>query len=235
MLDTYQRYLEIFNIVQKEAVSANGKELSLLDVGSNGPGFASYNYFNNVSQVNLDIVAADDAVQAHYPKVRFIQYSGERIPFEDNSFDFVICVDVLEHVAPEHRQHFIREVIRTSRKAIIFVFPVKSSERWEKFLSAITFQKIKFLQEHIDFGLPSEEDFYRIVENLPGVVVRGERGNIHIWFWIPIKLAASLIYRIIKNHGFLIYKGFLLYKNTLAKCVNLGQCYSKTFILEKIA
>jgi hypothetical protein len=233
MLDTFQRYLEIYKFVQREADKSRNGTIRLLDVGSNGPGFAHYNRFKNVHQTNIDIFDTDKSVQDRFPEVEFLKYDGERLPFEDDFFDIAVCVDVLEHVPPEKRNSFLRDVIRISRNSIIFVFPVKTSERWEKFLSLITFHKIKFLEEHIEYGLPGEQVLYDAIRPLSGVRLVEELGNMNIWLWIPVKMISSLLNFFIKHQDDWIYKWFLFYQSTLSKIINWGRCYSKVFMLEK--
>jgi hypothetical protein len=235
MLDTYQRYLEIFELVNREIKNTTNKTFKLLDVGSNGPGYASYNQYDRVIQTNIDITDAGQGVKERYPRVKFMRYSGEQLPYNEGSFDFVCCVGVLEHIPPERRKEFILDTIRVGRKFIIFEFPIKTSEPWEKMLSVVTFKKIKFLQEHIEYGLPGEKDIHIAIKNNDKVRVVREKGDINIWLWIPVKLLSSIIYAIIKNHNNLIYTGFRIYQNTLAKIINGGQCHSRVFVLEKRA
>lgn len=232
-IDVFQRYMSIYDLVQKEAGKSNLTRIRLLDVGSNGPGFANYNHFENVDQINIDIVESAAEIKERYPKVSFLTYPGDRLPFEDGFFDIVICVDVLEHVPPEQRKRFILDVIRVSKSFIVFVFPVKTSAFWEKVLSVITFGRIKFLEEHIAYGLPDEKDFLGVLDSAGNVDLVHKSGNMNVWLWIPLKLFSSLSYRLYKNNDDYIYKSFLSYRRNVAKYLNWGQCYSKTFILEK--
>jgi len=232
-IDVFQRYLSIYDFVLQETNKGDHTSISLLDVGSNGPGFAHYNHFEKVNQYNIDIFPTPQKIQEEYPKVKFITYSGDRLPFIDGLFDIVICVDVLEHIPPGQRKNFILDVIRVSKSFVIFVFPVKSSEFWEKILSLITFRRIKFLEEHITNGLPEEKDFVDVIESDNSIGIIHESGNLNVCLWIPLKLFSSLCYRFSKENDDYIYKSFLFYRKHMAKYLNRGQCYSKTYILEK--
>ncbi len=46
-----------------------------------------------------------------------------RLPYKDNTFDAVVSINTLEHVAHKHRPLFLREAIRTARNEVILVFP----------------------------------------------------------------------------------------------------------------
>lgn len=70
-----------------------------------------------------------------YPHQQFIEADGERLPFPDNSFDYVVCNQVLEHT--EHPDRFIAEIARVGRSGYIetpsmlgeLMFP-KGSHKW---------------------------------------------------------------------------------------------------------
>ena len=63
----------------------------------------------------------------HNPKAKDILYfDGYRTPFKNNQFDVVTCVDVLEHV--KEYDKFVDELLRISRKAVIFATPNRRPE-----------------------------------------------------------------------------------------------------------
>lgn len=70
-----------------------------------------------------------------YNHQSFIHADGERLPFEDKEFDYVICNQVLEHV--EHPETFIKELCRVAKRGYLetpsllgeFLFP-KKSHKW---------------------------------------------------------------------------------------------------------
>ena len=43
-----------------------------------------------------------------YPHQTFVHADGEKLPFKDKEFDYVICNQVLEHV--EHPEAFVKEL-----------------------------------------------------------------------------------------------------------------------------
>jgi ubiquinone/menaquinone biosynthesis C-methylase UbiE len=70
-----------------------------------------------------------------YPHQKFINASGESLPFKDKEFDYVIANQVLEHA--EDPAAFISELCRVSKRGYIetpsligeFLFP-KQSHKW---------------------------------------------------------------------------------------------------------
>nr|WP_319398258.1 methyltransferase domain-containing protein [uncultured Carboxylicivirga sp.] len=66
---------------------------------------------------------------------KFLKADGENLPFEDNSFDYVICNQVLEHV--ENPQAFLKEQTRVAKAGYIevpsligeYLFP-KEAHKW---------------------------------------------------------------------------------------------------------
>jgi ubiquinone/menaquinone biosynthesis C-methylase UbiE len=57
-------------------------------------------------------------------------YDGKKIPFEDNTFDLVTCIDVLEHV--EDYDSFILELIRVTRRGVFISTPNRRPEHTNK-------------------------------------------------------------------------------------------------------
>lgn len=60
-----------------------------------------------------------DVVKPGYQKAPVVIYGGERIPFDDKSFDVTILVTMLHHVPDPEK--LVREVRRVTRKKVIVV------------------------------------------------------------------------------------------------------------------
>lgn len=61
------------------------------------------------------------------PKVKELKsYDGYHLPYKDNYFDVVTCVDVVEHV--EDYDKFIDELLRVAKRAVVFGTPNRRPE-----------------------------------------------------------------------------------------------------------
>ena len=84
---------------------------------------------------------------------------GRKLPFENSKFDVVTSIDVLEHIDQKDRQLFINELLRVSKKKVIFSTPygseghVKSEAKLLKLFEENKKESF-FLKEHVQKGLP---------------------------------------------------------------------------------
>ena len=98
---------------------------AVLDLGCAG-GFMAEAMAQRGAQVTGIDPAADaiDAARAHARagglRIGYDVGFGESLPYDNASFDAVICVDVLEHVADLHK--VVAEVARTLRPGGMFLF-----------------------------------------------------------------------------------------------------------------
>lgn len=99
--------------------------LSVLDVGCGG-GFtceflaARGAIVTGIDQSAKCIAAAKAHAAEQYPAIVYKQAYAESIPADDQSFDVVVCVDVLEHVADLTQT--LREIHRVLKPGGIFCF-----------------------------------------------------------------------------------------------------------------
>jgi hypothetical protein len=92
-----------------------------------------------------------------------VKFTGKVLPFEDDSFDAVISIDTVEHVPPEQRHSWLRELTRVSRKLVVLAGPVASDFNCEadKYLSDLYEQlhgKPHQLAEHVIYGRPTVDE-----------------------------------------------------------------------------
>lgn len=83
-----------------------------------------------VYAVDVDKKAVDYCtknVLGKNPKVKELKlYDGYKLPYKDNYFDVVTCVDVVEHV--EDYDRFIDELLRVAKRAVVFGTPNRRPE-----------------------------------------------------------------------------------------------------------
>jgi SAM-dependent methyltransferase len=112
-----------------------------------------------VDWTGLDIADSREAAARTRTDARFVAFDGEKIPFDDESFDLVYCKQVLEHV---HRPApLLREVARVLGPAGRFA---GSTSQLEPFHSHSTFNYTPFGFDSLlrDAGL-------ELVEIRPGI------------------------------------------------------------------
>lgn len=86
---------------------------SILDVGT-GDGLLARRLWNLRPDLRVEGVDVLPRPNAHIPVKPF---DGKRLPYPDQSFDFVLLIDVLHHV--EDGRNFLPEVVRVARQGII--------------------------------------------------------------------------------------------------------------------
>jgi 2-polyprenyl-3-methyl-5-hydroxy-6-metoxy-1,4-benzoquinol methylase len=90
---------------------------SVLDVGcSDGALFTLYKDIEGID-IDKDLIK----IAKKYGKAKL--GSVEEIPYEDNSFDTVICLEVIEHI--ENEKKALEELARVSKKRIVLSFPME--------------------------------------------------------------------------------------------------------------
>ncbi len=159
--DLHQRYRLCSDIVQIV------RPQSLLDVGGylgdeHGHLAVSHDFFQSGESSSPPLVVTD-VRQCDHPD--YLRASASEQPFDDQSFDLVLSLDVLEHLPGPERPRFLAELDRLSRQWILLGAPFSSPEivEAEARLSQSLMGTRRFLQEHRELGLPALEpvrDFF---------------------------------------------------------------------------
>lgn len=101
---------------------------------------------------------------------RFVAADGEDLPFEDKSFDYTICNQVLEHVDDPIK--FLNEQVRVAPRGYVetpsimgeYLIP-KESHRW--LLQEIDNKIIMYDKEIVGFRAPAQDFSYMFLDYLP--------------------------------------------------------------------
>ncbi len=127
----YRKHLESF-LEQLYVMLEATEPTSVLDAGC-GEGFvvdyvAQRNPELRLAGVDLSDTAIEYA-RAHFgEKARFRTGSVYKLPFSDNSFDTVICSEVLEHLDDPGRA--VQELKRVARRYVLITVPHEPYFQW---------------------------------------------------------------------------------------------------------
>ena len=106
--------LTIFKYIKKHLPTMTGK---LLDVGCGNSPFKFLVNQQKCEYVGIDIAGADNF---DYKNAGIITFDGENIPFENNSFENILCTEVIEHIPnPEKIIAEMYRVLKPNGTAII--------------------------------------------------------------------------------------------------------------------
>lgn len=173
---------------QKYREFLNGK---ILDVGAN-KGYLSRFVGKDAGYVTLDIKPPADIL---------LDLEKKKLPFKNNSFDCVLCLDVLEHLDNPH--DVFDEICRVARRYVIISMP----NPWAEFITLLRKgyyspdKPMKFY--NLPSNAPSDRHkwFYGVHEAEKFIVSRGKSNKMRL-----IKMDRELGYSRIKKW---------LYKNLL--------------------
>jgi SAM-dependent methyltransferase len=141
-LDLYERHTIISRILSKS------QSKSVLDIGGQSGNLQRFSSRFIVTAINIDDTGD-------------VRYEGEKLPYSANAFDTVVSLDVLEHIPPQRRNTFIKEMLRVAEREAIFCTPlgtplhrdieIKLNNAWRREFKT----DHRFLKEHIEYGLPT--------------------------------------------------------------------------------
>ncbi len=155
--DAYSRFQCICNEINRHF--APGKQLSILDIGGSSRFLYTFLKKNGIdaSLSIVDIVDYDNKPK----QVKFFLQSAETLSFDDNSYDVVTGIDMLEHIPNENmKNNIISEAIRVSRGLVIFAGPCDTSMVTEYEVRLNNHNNVffdadqKWLAEHFKYGKP---------------------------------------------------------------------------------
>jgi hypothetical protein len=133
-----------------------GPATSVLDVGGRGHQLARF--LPGASLLTANIEPPADVI-----------VDPKALPFGDGEFDVVTSCDVLEHMPAEARADHIAELVRVARRRLVLCCPYGSPEKnaAEREIGETVMRELgrtfDYLEEHIKYGFPSEEDVVGMV------------------------------------------------------------------------
>ena len=99
----------------------------ILDLGT---GTGHYSAF--LGSLGHSVVAMDVSDTSEHEQIRPIIFDGHTIPFEDDTFDLVLCMFVLHHLG--HQDELLTEMRRVTRRSVIVAEDLRENA-WDGFWS----------------------------------------------------------------------------------------------------
>ncbi len=150
---------------------------NILDVGC-GTGYVT----KRIAKINPNIIAVDTdkkrielAKEYTQYKVDFRVIEPGILPFPDNSFDLVTCLEVLEHVSDYIG--FIKELKRVSRKYVIITVPNEPYFRLANFFRGRHLKTLGNVPDHLNHF--SKNSIVRILKKYFKI----RKAKISAFFW----------------------------------------------------
>ena len=133
---------------------------SILDVGCGPHGLACI--APDVPFVGADVAFEGEPAPSMVPVVL---EPGPELPFPDDAFDTVLCLDVLEHVPPAQRAPFLRELARVAARRVVLACPTAAAQPLDDLLRRrLGTPQPAWLVEHGECGLPTDAELARLLE-----------------------------------------------------------------------
>jgi len=137
-------------------------ERSLLDAGCGENLFANYFFRGQVLGVDIARPTSPQNVG------RFVTGSILRLPLQDDSFDWAVSIDVLEHLPENLRTAAVSELVRVVRSGVVIAFPFDghSRELDEQYfidLQARHHSIPEWLEEHLRQPYPQIESVLNLI------------------------------------------------------------------------
>lgn len=221
------RYLPISD----EILKAKVKEPSILEIGSGVRGITPYVPY---AVTGMDIAFHGVIARNLTPVIR----TGTKLPFPARSFDYIVSVDMLEHVPPAQRLDVISEMLRVADKKIFIAVPCgTAAEIQDKKLDDLYAhwrgERFEFLREHVENGLPDKEELRSYIYE-----AAAQQGRSIALSAMPnVNLRVRMLYMKI----WIVPKCSLLYQLlSVLLCIsrrllNHGECYRQIFIVDLLS
>ena len=137
---------------------------SILDVGCGPHGLACI--APGVPFVGADVTFHGTPAEG---MVAVVLEPGPELPFPDDAFDTVLCLDVLEHVPPDQRAPFLHELARVAARRVVLACPTEDAQPLDDLLRARLGRPLPdWLVEHGDCGLPRHDELGALLERCFG-------------------------------------------------------------------
>jgi hypothetical protein len=172
------------------------------------------------------------------PAQQAVMASGTALPFRDASFDYVLCMEVLEHVPPGIRAPLVAELLRVARKQIIISHPHGRCTRISDHIlfavygaaRVIGIKRPWWLIEHLQNPYPDPQKYLRSA--LPGVRIR-EYGRENAILYLGTVLFGNLkaVSKITKQ----LYRRFPRFTSNAVRVFNFPPYRQKFLIIDKIS
>ncbi len=222
--DEALRYLPI----AKELNNQKSNDSTILEIGSGASGITSYIPFNIVgADINFSGPIAE--------RLQPVYLSGANLPFADKSFEYVICVDMLEHVTKDARLSFVQEMFRVARKRLFIAVPCGPlSEDQDRRLDALYREQrgesYPFLIEHVEKGLPHKADIESYIARAASD--RKSAIRVRVIKNVNLKIRHFFMSVWIKPRWTRFYATLSLMLSLFNTILNFGKCYRQIFIID---
>ena len=178
--DQYQRYKHTSEII--DVIRESDQTFTILEVGANE--HKNLEKFLALDKITyLDIVVPDQLKN----DPAYIEGDATAMPFESNRFDFVIALDVFEHIPEDKRTDFLNELYRVSQKGVILAAPfntpkvAETEQRANLYFKTLYGYDYPWLEEHKVNGLPDIDKTIDFFERENWSYINFSHGSLDIW------------------------------------------------------
>lgn len=162
-----------------------------------------------------------------------IHGSAIALPFADGQWEVVCSIDMLEHIPPDARYKAVLEMLRVAKSLVVIAVPVgDASYRHDIETNEYHLRKNgtvpRFTAEHVEFGLPSEKQVKRWIEDAARELGRG----VEITGIPNVNIRFRLWYMKLSWHPNLLIRGIYVALFPLAyvgRALDQGECYRQIF------
>lgn len=160
----YMRYRPIISAIK----NISDKNTKICEIGSGSFGIGPY---LKKTFTGVDLNFSDNKSKYLLP----VESSALNLPSGwTNKFDFVLSVDMLEHLPEEQREKAVGEMIRISNNYVVLAFPAGICAKltdWllDKYYYLTHGQRYPFLKEHRQYSLPNVLGFKKWLVRHPDV------------------------------------------------------------------